>query len=250
MEQITQNAIKAIAALEISNNQSLGDIHTPIYFKKDQYALFFNSENQTVELLISSKKNNQDSVIRFFYQLTELLSILKELEANHLIYVLPQESTEPCILYYQDKQDFVLTQVDSAISISPSLCLQCNPDGSHIIRRNKQQILNGNELPSIVFNDLRYFFNAIVFPTAGLHQYIKNNYCTFELYQVKKANKFSKIGIIIAIAVAVISPILSVFISNKYGVSTLNGKQYNELIQSVYFRDTLDSIKINKVYGR
>ena len=70
------------------------------------------------------------------------------------------------------------------------------------------------------------------------------------MYQVKKANKFSKIGIIIAIAVAVISPILSVFISNKYGVSTLNGKQYNELIQSVYFRDTLDSIKINKVYGR
>lgn len=245
MEQITQDAIKAIAALGISNNQSLGDLLTPIYFKKDRYALFLNYEKQTVELLIPPNKNHQNSIIRFFYQLTELLSILRELEANHLIYILPQESTDS-MLYYESKQDYCKTQEDSVISIGPSLSLKRNPDGDHFIYRKEQQIMNSKELPSIVFSDLRYFFNAIVFPTAGLQQYIKNDYCTLELYQVKKANKYSKRGIMIAIAVAVISPILSVFIANKYGVSTLNGTQYDELIQSVYFYNTLDSIKINK----
>lgn len=66
MEQITQDAIKAIAALGISNNQSLGDLLTPIYFKKDRYALFLNYEKQTVELLIPPNKNHQNSIIRFF----------------------------------------------------------------------------------------------------------------------------------------------------------------------------------------
>lgn len=64
MESITKEAIKAIAELGINNSQTLGELFSRIYFKKDQYALFLDETNQTVELLIAIKDNNRDNVTR------------------------------------------------------------------------------------------------------------------------------------------------------------------------------------------
>lgn len=252
MESITKDAIKAIAGLKISNSQSLGEILTHIYFKKNSYALFLNETGQTVELLIATKENNQDNVTSFFYQLTELLSILRELEENHLIYTFPQELPDSYVLYYEDKQDDLKMQQVSQISIGPSLILQHNSNGHYDICKNGRPILSGNELPSIIFNDLKHFFSAIVFPSVGLQQYIKNGYTSFELYLAKRANRISQYAIAIAIFALLVSPFLSVLTSNKLGINTLNGEQYDKLIQSIQINhlNTLDSIKINKAYDK
>ncbi len=252
MESITKEAIKAIAELGINNNQTLGELLSRIYFKKDQYALLLDETKQTVEVLIAIKKNNQDNVAGFFYLLTELLSILRELEENNLIYTFPQELTDSYVLYYEDKQDDRKMQQVSQISIGPSLILQLNSNGHHDICKDGRPILNGNELPPIVLNDLKHFFSAIVFPTAGLQQYIKNGYTSFEFYLAKRANRISQWAIFIAFLAFVVSPFLSVCISNKFGISTLNKEQYDELIQSIQInhRNTLDTIKINKTYDK
>lgn len=252
MELITKEAIKAIAELGIDNTQTLGEILTRIYFKKNRHALFLEETNQTVELLIALKENNKDNVTRFFYQLTELLSVLRELEENHLIYTFSQEHPNSYVLYYEDKQDDCKMQQVSQISIGPSLILQQNSNEYHDIYKDGVPILKGNKLPSIVFNDIEHFFSAIVFPTAGLQQYIKNEYTAFELYLAKRANRISQWAIFIAFLAFVVSPFLSVYISNKRGISTLNKEQYDELIQSIQIdhRNTLDSIKINKPYDK
>lgn len=252
MESITKEAIKAIAELGINNSQTLGELFSRIYFKKDQYALFLDETNQTVELLIAIKDNNRDNVTGFFYQLTELLSVLRELEENHLIYTFPQELPDSYVLYYEGKQDDRRMQQVSHISIGPSLILQRNSNGDYDICKDGRPILTGEELPSIIFNDLKHFFSAIVFSTAGLRQYIKNGYTSFEFYLARRANRISQWAIFIAFLAFVGSPFLSVYISNKCGISTLNKEQYDELIQSIQinYRNTLDSIKINKTYDK
>lgn len=187
-----------------------------------------------------------------YYQLTELLSVLRELEENHLIYTFPQELPDSYVLYYEGKQDDRRMQQVSHISIGPSLILQRNSNGDYDICKDGRPILTGKELPSIVFNDLKHFFSAIVFPTAGLRQYIKNGYTSFEFYLARRANRISQWAIFIAFLAFVGSPFLSVYISNKCGISTLNKEQYDELIQSIQinYRNTLDSIKINKTYDK
>lgn len=231
MQEINKKVIKAIAKQSINDYKKLGEVIAPFFFRSNECALLLNIQNKTVEVL--SVTTTDENVVKFFYQLTELLSILHDLNNNHLIYVLPQEIDSTSEFYYQKKTDYSKSLLDSAIKINSSNILKLMPDGTHSVFEGSKQILKGYCYPSVLYDDLMYFFNSIVYPTSGLNLYIKHYFYPIELYETKRSNKISKISIIVAILIALLSPFVSVLLNNKYGVCKLNENQYKELIQLI-----------------
>lgn len=226
MEKITKSVVNAINSLDANNNKSLGEIITPIYFRCNHSALFLDTETQHLEILLPPDSHIQATTI--FKQLTELLSILRELQTNHLIYTIstPSSSTP---LFYEGMQDFKSTTLPLTYNIAPSLTLRTNATGIHTIYRDNKLILQGFRLPSPICKDLATFLNAIVYPTIGLKTYIEHKYLPTDRYEVKRANKISKISIWIAIILAAASLVSSIILGNKYSITTLNPEQYNGL---------------------
>lgn len=70
-----------------------------------------------------------------FWLLTELISLLRELENNHLIYVVCQTEDYLSEFYYQGKDDYRTTQIDSVIKINKSDVLQEEKNGLHSVCR-------------------------------------------------------------------------------------------------------------------
>ena len=171
METKSKKAIKTIAELSITCSDKLGDILAPILFEDDKCALYLCRENRSVEILVPT--NDKERQFKMFWLLTELISLLRELENNHLIYVVCQTEDYLSEFYYQGKDDYRTTQIDSVIKINKSDVLQEEKNGLHSVCRNDNQILSGVIGPSAIYDDLMHFLNSIVYPTSGLKKYIR-----------------------------------------------------------------------------
>ena len=232
MENKNKKAIKAIVNLSITNPDRLGDILTPILFENKKCALFLSRQNKNVEILVPVNNKKQEQ-FQIFWLLTEFISLMHDLENKHLIYVIQQAEDHFSEFYYQGKKDYSQTQINSTIKINDSCTLRVEKDGQHAIYENGNQILLGIIGPSAIYNDLMYFLNSIVYPTSGLKKYIKRGFKSEESYLSIRANRISKISICIAIFIALFSPFISVWWSNKHGISRIDETQYQGLMNII-----------------
>lgn len=239
MDVKNKNIIKTIAKLDITCQDKFGDIIAPILFKSGTCALFLSRETKKIEILVPI--NDKKKHYEMFWLLTELVSLLHELETKHLIYVIRQIEDVFSEFYYEEKKDYKITQTDSEIKINSTCILRAEENYLHTVYNNDSQVLFGIEGPSALYNDLMYFLNSVIYPTSGLKKYIKQGFKTEETYLSIRANKISKISIYIAIFIALISPFISVWWSNHYGVSRIDEIQYEGLVKSI--ENYKDSIK-------
>lgn len=239
METKNKKIIKTINKLGITCQDKLGDIIAPILFESDTCALFLSRETKNVEFLVST--NEKEKHYEMFWLLTELISLLRELEIKHLIYVIRQNEDEFSEFYYQEKKDYKITQINSEIKINDMCVLRTEENGLHAIYKNGSRILLGFMGPSAIYSDLMYFLNSTVYPTSGLKKYIERGFRSEETYLSIRANIISKISICIAIFIAFISPFVSVWWSNQHGISRIDESQYERLIKTI--KNDNDSIK-------
>lgn len=241
MDTKCKRAIKIIAELSITCSDRLGDILAPIFFENDKCALFLCRENRSVEILVPT--NDEKKQFEVFWLLTELISLLRELENKHLIYVICQAEDHFSEFYYQGKNDYRTTQINSVIKISNSDTLHEEKNGLHSVYKNDNLILSGVIGPFAIYDDLIHFLNSIVYPTSGLKKYIKRGFKSEESYLSTRANRISKISIFVAVFIALVSPFISVWWSNKYGVSRIDETQYQRFIKSIEnCRDSVSSV--------
>ena len=89
------------------------------------------------------------------------------------------------------------------------------------------------ELPEQLFNPLSQYLFSIIYPTNDLDRYVSYGFMEEEEYRTRKALKNSRIAIIVAILIGVISPFASVLIANHYGKTTLDETQLSLIINSI-----------------
>lgn len=239
METKNKKIIKTITNLGITCQDKLGDIIAPIIFESDTCALCLSRNTKSVELLVPT--NEKEKHYEMFLLLTELISLLRELEIKHLIYVIKQTEDVFSEFYYQGKKDYKTTQINLEIKINDTCVLRTEENGLHAIYKNGYRILLGIVGPSAIYSDLMYFLNSIVYPTSGLKKYIERDFKSEETYLSIRANKISKISIWIAVFIALISPLVSVWWSNQHGISRIDESQYERLIKTI--KNSNDSIK-------
>lgn len=206
----------------------LGIEISPILFPNGKFALSLSKENNTVNLLLPAKKSGE--WIEKFKLLTLFISVFKELEQKNLIYVVTREIDDFSELFYAGVDD--MKQESNGIKLNVNEILCKGSDGKCSIKVGTTEILVTAFQSTLLYDDLLHFLNSYVFPTKALVQYINHGYMPVEEYYSHKAISVSRYGIVLSIIVAILSPILSVYWSNRTGVTKIDENQFRQLMQS------------------
>ena len=206
----------------------LGDIISDILFETNKLALYIDKDKDRFYILfptVNNKAKEQDVILL----LTELLTVLEDLKCNRLIYV-TNNAIDIKHFYYQSKEFFEKDQRPNIYRIAKNVTLSVPPGGELKLRENGRETMSGMPLDSQIGKPLAKFLTSRVLPTKSLKEYVKRGFLTKEEKYTRRSLKYSVISMVIAISIAVISPLLSVFVSNKYGIITLKQQQLDSLL--------------------
>ena len=200
MDEKVKQVLVRIKEGNLYLNKRLGDILSDLLFVNQ--AIFIDKENYAYYLHSlgndKTEKNNSGLL------LTEVLAVLQELEASHLLFISERDDVDEEMLFYSSKTKF-----------------------------NGSNILYGMALPDVLAKDVVRLFSSVVYPTEGLIRYIDRGYITEEQQRAKRANTISVIGVFIAIVVAISAPFVTIGWSNSHGKSTIVETQYDRLLDSI-----------------
>ena len=208
----------------------LGDLIDDIIFQNEKSAILIDNNKKTMHLLFSCSINNQKR-LELILILTELLAVLDYLEMRQLIYVQYEANTDGIIFYYEGKKCFEADQIPDNYKISQDVLLQIREDDA-VLYSNKREIMNSIQINDNIALSLSKYLNSRILPTAALRDYVNNGFRTNEERNTHLGLRYSLISMAIAVFVAALSPAISVMISNRFGVTTINESQIDSLINS------------------
>ena len=228
MDEKVKQVLVRIKEGNLYLNKRLGDILSDLLFVNQ--AIFIDKENYAYYLHSlgndKTEKNNSGLL------LTEVLAVLQELEASHLLFISERDDVDEEMLFYSSKTKFNTNQFEGVYDIGNGLLLKKEDDAFAIVY-NGSNILYGMALPDVLAKDVVRLFSSVVYPTEGLIRYIDRGYITEEQQRAKRANTISVIGVFIAIVVAISAPFVTIGWSNSHGKSTIVETQYDRLLDSI-----------------
>lgn len=249
MEKNNKKIITLISNIKIDCVDRLGDLISPLLFKEQKCALFLSVKEKNVSILLPPN-SSQEELHNKFIMLTDLVTLLKYLEKNRLIYIIPQEETYFSEFYYQNKQDYCKTQSEDIIKINKYEVLK-NEMIKSVYRGGTIVLQTVNPITTVLYSDLMYYLNSIIYPTAELKKYIQRNFKSEELYISTKSIIISRISIVVAVVIAVLSPIITLYLSNKYGITKLDEIQFKKIINCISLENQnrvgCDTLIINNI---
>ncbi len=222
MQKKIKKVLECIKSCKLDSETRLGDLLEATLFKKQ--ALFID-ESRNVFLLASDFGN--DGLL-----LADLISVLKGLEENHLIYVSRSNPLEGICLFYEKQTKCELTQFEGRYDIGNDQTLVLKDEAAWI-EKNGNKALMGLLISDILAKEIVRYLTSVVYPTEALKEYIKRGYQTEESRLSKRANTISVVSVLIAILIAASSPFLTVWWSNTHGKSTITETQFDRLIDSI-----------------
>lgn len=246
MDKIVQKVIERISNIDVANEvELLGDIICDILFETNKHAFYIEQDSDRVSILlpiVRNKAQEQKEILLF----TELLAVLEDLKNNHLIYV-SKDTVDNEQFFYQGKVFFDKDQRPNVYKIANNVSLSVPAEGELTLIENGRVVMSGVPVDSQIGSSLATFLMSRVLPTNSLKEYVKRGFLTKEEKYTRRGLKYSIISMVIAISIATISPLLSVFVSNQYGISTLKQQQLDSLINKakpVYVITTVNKEKI------
>lgn len=161
-----------------------------------------------------------------FALLTELFSYLRYMEENHIIYV--RQSERPVDVLLEGYRDKHLNSATGEYDLGNGCSLKIE-DGTPIIMCSTNTPLQSHLDITSLAADIEHFLLAYIYPTAALHDFIANDYLSKPDFQTKRSVSISRKSILVAVIIAVISPVVTIILGNKYGIATLNRQQFDTL---------------------
>jgi len=228
MDEKVKQVLVRIKEGNLNLNKRLGDTLSDLLFVNQ--AIFIDKEGCAYYLHSFGNDKTETNNSGLF--LTEVLAVLQELEASHLLFVSKRDDVDEEMLFYSSKTKFNTNQFEGVYDIGNGLLLK-KEDDTFVIVSNGSNILFGTALPDVLAKDVVRFFSSVVYPTNGLKRYIDRGFITKEQQRAKRANTISVIGIIIAILVAISAPFVTIWWSNTHGKSTIVETQYDRLLDSI-----------------
>lgn len=206
---------------------------------KGEAAFCFDIKNNSCHLL--HKGNGCDEELNI---LTELLSYLDYAEENHLIYVTEDGAiTLDTYVLYENVTNCRLLQKPDHYDIGNDKVLRKEGDRYCILdEKNGKEELESSTDISYLYERLKHYLFAHVYSTRGLKDFIGRRYLSRQDFFSNVAICVSTISIVLTILTAILSPFLSVCISNKHGYTKIEKKQYVKFTEGIKRLDAIDSL--------
>lgn len=257
------------AILEQLCNQDVADIKLvgntiqQISFKSGNSALLVDCHNKTAKLFYPIRTPYEKEDRKEFAKLVSLLSLIEEAEKKGLIY-LQSTNTDSDLFFYENFKGTFLMGGPADLSVKHSITqsekivydidktntvsvqdIQVSTLASKIlyITKDGNRIMSSIDVTSM-YARIEHYLCGIAFPTSALSRFIDNGFCLDEEKRSIRSLKISIASFIVAMFALVVSiPCFSVWYSNKYGYSTMDTVQYQQLLNKM---DTLKASFVGK----
>ena len=247
MPQKMQDIIDEILKCNVDNKKVFGDYIAATIFKRNKNALYLNSTERCAYCLcsVNNETERNESVLFVF----ELLSVLHELEEQHLIFVIPPTSNQGMYLFYEGRQFLRSGQDPEKDIIDEENTVLIKSDSNiSIVSNAGQELLTGVKLPDFCINQIGYYFSNIILPGNRLNSYKNRGYLTEEQYNTKRALFRSRVANWIAITIGCFT--ISLGLANSCDSKTKNLKEESKkdriVCDSIQQTDTSTTSNINK----
>ena len=229
MDARIKKVLKSLTQFSFGTNTIFMRIVSPIFFPRSQSALFVDFINNKAFVLAPAI----DEATVAIKLIIALISVMSKLEEKCLIYVSDKSFHSDCSIVYGDKIVLDSHPLPSRYeSKDDNIVLDQESSTRYTLKDGDCSMLSF-ELPEQLFNPLSQYLFSIIYPTNDLDRYVSYGFMEEEEYRTRKALKNSRIAIIVAILIGVISPFASVLIANHYGKTTLDETQLSLIINSI-----------------
>ena len=220
MRSEVESVIRQMAETDIKELMPFGIQYGSTLFPERKRAVVKEAGSFYLLLPEGSNKNEE------FALLTELFSYLRYMEENHIVYV--RQSERPVDVLLDGYRDKNLNSATGEYNLGNGCSLKIEDGTPKILCSDNTLLQSLLDITSLTA-DIEHFLLAYVYPTATLHDFIANDYLSKTDFQAKRSVNISRMSIIVAVIIAVLSPVVTIFLGNKFGIATLNKQQFDTL---------------------
>lgn len=237
MYKETKEALKKITIADATCGVAYGKLLLEIYFLMEKTAFLFNNKAGSYSVLVKKESEQEQSEKEFLLtsKLVELISYLQRLEKESLIYIVPEKANDVNLLYQGCTIERQGTLAGQYILSDGSL-LGINK-GIYFIEKDGKVLLSSLREESSLYVELKRYLCSRVYPTSGLKEYIEGGFKNEDQRQAAEANRLSRNSIRLAWFAAIVSPFASLLLGNCFGITTIDRKQFDNIIQTISIAD-------------
>lgn len=229
--------VSVLVELKNPPENLFGMVMLPMLFSKGKQALLVVNQGKDAMLLLPNR--DLKTITTSMTEMVEFISLMEFLEKERLIYVQSFPMTCDVALFYEGSSIYLdITRDESnnfSSTLSPGESFVRNTSGYQVWQMGSVVLSSVCGITDLCERLLRYL-NAVIYPTETLRGLVRNDFltdeelqCRAQLKEAKKSVRISAIAFLLSICSIIASPIISVWVSNHYGYSTLNEKQMNKL---------------------
>ena len=169
--------------------------------------------------------------------MAKILSLIDSLQNEGYLYLIPNKD----YLFLQDG-------FDSSVTVNTHGDISCrrgtferNASVMSIVLDNRPFV--SIDLPEKIEEALKMIICNFVYPTAKLHELIKNDFTFGDELKYKTELKYTKRGLLIsmiALCCSIVAPFYMTDYNNKHAISTIDSIQFNRIVQEIQNNNTME----------
>lgn len=254
---------KQLCNQDVADIKLVGNTIQHISFKSGNSALLVDCQNKTAKLFYPMRTPYKKEDRKEFAKLVSLLSLIEEAEKKGLIYLQPTNADCDLFFYEKFKGTFLMggpKDLSVKYSITQNEKIVYDIDKTNTVSVHDKQVptlaskilyitKDGNRIMSSIdvtsmYARIEHYLCCRAFPTSALSRFIDNGFCLDEEKRSISSLNISIASFIVAMFALVVSmPCFSVWYSNKYGYSTMDTVQYQQLLNKM---DTIKASFVGK----
>lgn len=228
MTNVIKTIVDDLLKIDIQHPEVFGNLISKYLFKDGESALVISGQRSY--LLV--RKTATDSFIHSkILLLIELIAVFESLQKSHDILVV-NSVLDPICVYYAGKEQLNNIMHDM-YKLSDNQVLTLGIHNQISINKASCPLLSkAIELTSLQTEFAKYL-SAVILPTSGLRKFKENGYVDDDIFLNMRSLNVSRWSLIVAIIVALLSPIISVILSNAISYSTIQENQFQQIIETI-----------------
>lgn len=251
---LEKQIVSALIGLKNPPENVFGMVMQSILFSKGKLALLIVNQGKNGMLLLPNR--DLKTITTSMTEMVEFISLMEFLEKERLIYVQSFPMTCDVSLFYEGSSIYLDITRDECNNFSSTI----SPGEIFVRNSNGYQVW---QMGSVVLSTvcgvddlcerLLHYLNAMIYPTETLRGLVRNDFltdeelqCRAQLKEARKSVRISTIAFLLSICSIVVSPIVSVWVSNHYGYSTLSEKQLLRLESVIKKMCKTDTVVYNR----
>lgn len=225
-----KDIIQLILAQPEGEIDILGAALTGSVFGLDKIGVFLRKE-QDSSILVPVNSACAENVRRSKREFVSLLSFLKYLEDEGLIFVIDRSTRDS--LFFCDADDPIVGDDGSTQYYTYDKGRIEVEDGIYMAKDRYGSILMlGVSCSPTLSSCMNHFLTGEIYSTESLRVFAEKKIKNLEELQYEKEIKYTKKGLyvsLVALGISLLSPIISIPLSNKYSISTINNDQFRTI---------------------